>query len=147
MIRRVTLDLIGLPPTAAEVDAFMLDESEQAYEKVVDRLLKSPHYGERMAVDWLDAARYADSNGYQVDRDRELWPWRDWVIRAFNDNRPFDQFTLEQLAGDLLPDATLDQRIATGFHRNHMLNEEGGVIADEFLAEYTADRVETTAAI
>ena len=139
--------MIGLPPTAAEVDAFVLDESEQAYEKVVDRLLESPHYGERMAVDWLDAARYADSNGYQVDRDRELWPWRDWVIRAFNDNRPFDQFTLEQLAGDLLPDATLDQRIATGFHRNHMLNEEGGVIADEFLAEYTADRVETTAAI
>jgi len=117
------------------------------YEKVVDRLLNSPHYGERMAVDWLDAARYADSNGYQVDRDRELWPWRDWVIGAFDQNMPFDRFTVEQIAGDLLPEATLDQRIATGFHRNHMLNEEGGIIAEEFLAEYTADRVETTAAV
>ena len=147
LIRRVTLDLTGLPPTLAELDLFIADDSPDALEKVVDRLLKSPHYGERMAIDWLDAARYADSNGYQVDRDRELWPWRDWVIRAFNDNMPFDQFTIEQLAGDLLPEATLDQRIATGFHRNHMLNEEGGIIADEFLAEYTADRVETTAAV
>jgi cytochrome c553 len=147
LIRRVTLDLTGLPPTPAEVDAFLQDETEHAYENVVDRLLNSPHYGERMAIDWLDAARYADSNGYQVDRDRELWPWRDWIIRAFNDNMPFDQFTVEQLAGDLLPAATLMQRIATGFHRNHMLNEEGGIIAEEFLAEYTADRVETTAAV
>ena len=147
LIRRVSLDLTGLPPTLAEVDAFLADDSEQAYEKVVERLLKSPRYGERMAVDWLDAARYADSNGYQVDRDRELWPWRDWVIRAFNDNMPFDQFTIEQLAGDLLPKATLEQRIATGFHRNHMMNEEGGIIPEEFLAEYTADRVETTAAV
>ena len=147
LIRRVTLDLTGLPPTLAEVDAFVADESPQAYEQVVERLLKSPRYGERMAIDWLDAARYADSNGYQVDRDRELWPWRDWVIRAFNNNQPFDQFTIEQLAGDLLPNATLEQKIATGFHRNHMLNEEGGIIAEEFLAEYTADRVETTAAV
>ncbi|MEO8496073.1 MAG: DUF1549 domain-containing protein, partial [Planctomycetota bacterium] len=147
LIRRATLDLTGLPPTVAEVDAFLADDTPDAFERVVDRLLKSPHYGERMAIDWLDAARYADSNGYQVDRDRELWPWRDWVIRAFNNNMPFDQFTIEQLAGDLLPDATLDQRIATGFHRNHMLNEEGGIIAEEFLAEYTADRVETTAAV
>jgi hypothetical protein len=147
LIRRVTLDLTGLPPTIAEVDAFLGDDSESAYERLVDRLLRSPHYGERMAIDWLDAARYADSNGYQVDRDRELWPWRDWVIRAFNENKPFDQFTIEQLAGDLLPEASLEQRIATGLHRNHMLNEEGGIIAEEFLAEYTADRVETTAAI
>jgi hypothetical protein len=147
LIRRVTLDLTGLPPAIAEVDAFVADASPGAYEKVVDRLLASPHYGERMAVDWLDAARYADSNGYQVDRDRELWPWRDWLIKALNDNLSFDRFTIEQLAGDLLPNATLDQKIATGFHRNHMLNEEGGVLADEFLAEYTADRVETTAAV
>lgn len=147
LIRRLTLDLTGLPPTIAEVDAFLADTSEKAYEKVVDRLLKSSRYGERMAVDWLDAARFADSNGYQVDRDRELWPWRDWLIRAFNDNKPFDQFTIEQIAGDLLPNATVDQKVATGFNRNHMLNEEGGVIADEFLAEYTADRVETLAAI
>ncbi len=147
LIRRVSLDLTGLPPTLAEVDAFLADDSEQAYEKVVERLLKSPRYGERMAVDWLDAARYADSNGYQVDRDRELWAWRDWVIRAFNDNMPFDQFTIEQIAGDLLPNATRDQRIATGFHRNHMMNEEGGIIDAEFLAEYTADRVETTATV
>ncbi len=147
LIRRVTLDLTGLPPTLSEVEAFLMDSSGQAYEKLVDRLLQSPHYGERMAVDWLDAARYADTNGYQVDRDRELWPWRDWVIQAFNENMPFDQFTIEQLAGDLLPEPTLQQRIATGFHRNHMLNEEGGIIGEEFLAEYTADRVETTAAI
>jgi len=147
LIRRVTLDLTGLPPTPSEVDAFLADTAPDAYERVVDRLLKSERYGERMAVDWLDAARFADSNGYQVDRDRELWPWRDWVIRAFNTNIPFDQFTIEQLAGDLLPNPTPDQRIATGFHRNHMLNEEGGIIADEFLAEYTADRVETTATV
>ncbi|HVX64661.1 MAG TPA: DUF1549 domain-containing protein, partial [Pirellulales bacterium] len=147
LIRRAALDLTGLPPTPAEVDAFLADVSADAFEKVVDRLLNSPHYGERMAIDWLDAARYADSNGYQVDRDRELWPRRDWVIRAFNANMPFDQFTIEQLAGDLLPSATLEARIATGFHRNHMLNEEGGIIPDEFLAEYTADRVETTAAV
>lgn len=147
LIRRVSLDLIGLPPAPEDVAAFVSDASPNAYEKVVDRLLNSPRYGERMAVDWLDAARYADSNGYQVDRDRELWPWRDWVINAFNRNLSFDQFTIEQLAGDLLPNATLEQRIATGFHRNHMLNEEGGIIAEEFLAEYTADRVETTAGV
>ena len=147
IIRRLCLDLTGLPPTPAEVDAFVADHSPSAHDKLVDRVLKSSHYGERMAVDWLDAARYADSNGYQVDRDREMWAWRDWVIRAFNDNKPFDAFTIEQLAGDLLPNPTMDQRIATGFHRNHMMNEEGGVIAEEFLAEYTADRVETTAAV
>ena len=138
LMRRLALDLTGLPPKEHDVSDL------GAY---IDRLLQSPHYGEHMAVGWLDAARFADTNGYQVDRDRELWPWRDWVIKAFNTNMPFDQFTIEQIAGDLLPNATLDQKIATGFHRNHMLNEEGGIIAEEFLAEYTADRVETTAAV
>ena len=147
LIRRLTLDLTGLPPTPAEVDAYVRDKSADAYSRVVERLLQSPHHGERMAVDWLDAARYADSNGYQVDRDREMYAWRDWVIQAFNENKPFDQFTIEQLAGDLLPSATLAQKIATGFHRNHMMNEEGGVLPEEFLNEYCADRVETTATI
>ena len=147
LIRRLSLDLTGLPPSPEEVDAFLSDSSSAAYEKLVDRLLKSPHYGERMAVDWLDAARYADTNGYQVDRNREMYAWRDWVIAAFNDNKPFDEFTIEQLAGDLLPNPTLEQLIATGFHRNHMMNEEGGVIPEEFLAEYCADRVETTATV
>ena len=147
LIRRLSLDLTGLPPTPAEVDTFLQDNSDDAYETVVERLLQSPHHGERMAVDWLDAARYADSNGYQVDRDREMYAWRDWVIKAFNDNKPFDEFTIEQLAGDLLPEATIDQKIATGFHRNHMMNEEGGVLPEEFLNEYCADRVETTATI
>jgi hypothetical protein len=147
LIRRVSLDLIGLPPKPADVAAFLADSSAEAYERVVDRLLHSPHFGERMAVDWLDAARYADTNGYQIDRDREIWAWRDWVINAFNANMPFDRFTIEQLAGDLLPNATLEQRVATGFNRNSMINEEGGIIAEEFLAEYAADRVETTAAV
>jgi len=138
LMRRLALDLTGLPPKVSE---------KADLNDFIDALLQSPHYGEHMAVAWLDAARFADTNGYQVDRDRELWPWRDWVIKAFNANMPFDQFTIEQLAGDLLPNATLDQKIATGFHRNHMLNEEGGIIAEEFLAEYTADRVETTAAV
>ena len=147
LLRRLSLDLTGLPPTTSELDAYLQDASPEAYEIAVDRLLASKRYGERMAVDWLDAARYADSNGYQVDRDRELWAWRDWVIEAFNRNLSFAQFTIEQLAGDLLPNPTLSQKVATGFHRNHMLNEEGGVIAEEFLAEYTADRVETTGAV
>lgn len=147
LIRRLTLDLTGIPPTVQEVEAFVSDASPMALETVVDRLLASPLFGEQMAIPWLDAARYADSNGYQVDRDRELWAWRDWVINASNRNLPFDQFTIEQIAGDLLPDASLEQRIASGFHRNHMLNEEGGIIPEEFLAEYTADRVETTAAV
>ncbi len=147
LFRRVSLDLTGIPPTPTEVDALLADRSPEAYEKLVDRLLTSPRYGERMAQDWLDAARFADSNGYQVDRDREMWAWREWAVGAFNRNLSFDQFTVEQLAGDLLPGATLDQRIATGFHRNHMVNEEGGIIAEEFLAEYCADRVETTATV
>jgi Protein of unknown function (DUF1553)/Protein of unknown function (DUF1549)/Planctomycete cytochrome C len=144
LTRRLALDLTGLPPTLDEQQRFA---SSDSYEAMVDYFLSKPAYGEHMAVAWLDAARYADTNGYQVDRDRELWPWRDWVVRAFNANMPFDQFTIEQLAGDLLPDPTVDQRIATGFHRNHMMNEEGGIIDAEFLAEYTADRVETTAAV
>lgn len=147
LVRRLTLDLTGIPPTLAEVDAFLADRSKNAYEQLVDRLLASPRYGERMAQDWLDAARFADSNGYQVDRDREMGAWREWVIHAFNRNLSFDQFTIEQLAGDLLPNPTLDQKIATGFHRNHMINEEGGIIPEEFLAEYCADRVETTSTI
>src|SRR4029077_16142485 len=119
LIRRVTLDLTGLPPTPAEVDAFLSDRSPRAYEKVVDRLLSSPRYGENMAWQWLDAARYADTNGYQSDGGRNMWRWRDWVIDAYNRNVPFNQFTVQQLAGDMLPHATRDQIIATGFNRNH----------------------------
>ena len=144
LIRRVTLDLTGLPPTPQEVADFLADESPEAYEKVVDRLLASPHYGERMALPWLDQARYADSNGYQSDESREMWAWRDWVIEAFNANMPFDQFTIEQLAGDMLPEPTRDQIIATGFNRNHRLNGEGGRIVEEWFVETVIDRVETT---
>ena len=147
LIRRVTLDLTGLPPTLEEVDAFLADDAENAYEKLVDRLLQSPRYGERMAVEWLDAARYADTNGYQSDGERTMWRWRDWVINAYNDNMPFDQFTVEQLAGDMLPNATLDQRIASGFNRNHSLNAEGGIVPEEFLIEYAVDRVATTSTV
>jgi hypothetical protein len=139
--------LTGLPPTLAEVDAFLKDTSPDAYEKVVDRLLASPRYGERMVLDWLDAARYADSNGYQQDRTRTNWPWRDGVIRAMNANMPFDQFTIEQLAGDLLPNATPEQKIATAFNRNHPLNGEGGRIAEESRVDYVVDRVDTTATV
>ena len=144
LIRRVALDLTGTPPTPQEVDAFVADQAANAYEKVVDRLLASPRYGERMAVQWLDFARYADSNGFQSDTSRQMWPWRDWVIGAFNRNLPFDQFTIEQLAGDLLPNATRDQIVATGFNRNHRLNGEGGRIVEEWFAETVIDRVETT---
>lgn len=147
LIRRVTLDLTGLPPTIEEVDAFLADSGLGAWERVVDRLLASPRYGERMGLVWLDAARYADSGGYQNDIRRSQWPWRDWVIRAYNDNMPFDQFTVEQLAGDLLPDHTRDQRLATAFNRNHRINNEGGIIAEEYLVEYVADRVETTSTV
>ncbi len=147
LLRRVSLDLIGLPPTPAELDAFLKDTSPNAYEKVVDRLLRSPQYGERMAFPWLDAARYADSNGYQTDGERFMWRWRDWVIDAFNRNMPYDQFTIEQLAGDLLPNATLDQKIATGFNRNHRGNSEGGIIPEEYAVEYVVDRVDTTSTV
>jgi hypothetical protein len=143
LIRRVTFDLTGLPPTSAEVQAFIDDKSLNAYENVVDRLLASPRYGERMAVEWLDVARFADTHGYQMDRERPTWPYRDWVIAAFNDNLPFDQFTTWQLAGDLLPNATKKQRLATAFNRMHMQNEEGGVIEEEFRVAYVVDRVNT----
>jgi hypothetical protein len=147
LIRRLSLDLTGLPPSPAEVDAFLADESPSAYEKVVDRLLASPRYGERMAARWLDAARYADTNGYQSDGVRFMWRWRDWVIEAYNRNLPFDQFTIEQLAGDMLPGATLEQRIASGFNRNHRGNAEGGIIPEEYAVEYVVDRVDTTATV
>ncbi len=147
LLRRVTLDLTGLPPTPAEVDAFLADQSPDAYGKVVDRLLKSPRYGERMAIKWLEAARYADTNGYQTDGERTMWRWRDWVIEAFNDNMPFDRFTVEQIAGDMLPSPTLEQRIATGFNRNHRGNSEGGIIPEEYAVEYVVDRVDTTATV
>ncbi len=142
-LRRVTLDLTGLPPSLQEVDAFLGDQSPNAYEIVVDRLLRSPHYGERMAADWLDLARFADTHGYQSDRYRSVWPYRDWVISAFNRNLPFDQFITWQLAGDLLPNATKEQRLATAFNRMHMQNEEGGIVAEEFRVAYVTDRVTT----
>ncbi|HYE21797.1 MAG TPA: PSD1 and planctomycete cytochrome C domain-containing protein [Tepidisphaeraceae bacterium] len=147
LIRRVTFDLTGLPPTPAEVDAFVRDAAPEAYEKVVDRLLASPHFGERMAVDWLDAARYADTHGYHLDSGRDMTAWREWVIDAFNRNMPFDQFTVHQLAGDLLPDATVQSRIASGFNRNHMINFEGGAVAEEYLTAYLVDRVNTTGTV
>ena len=143
LLRRVTLDLTGLPPTPTELDNFLNDSSPEAWETVVDRLLQSPRYGERMAQQWLDFARYADSNGFQVDSSRQMWVWRDWVIDAFNNNQPFDQFTIEQLAGDLLEQPTQEQIIATGFNRNTRLNGEGGRIAEEWFAETVIDRVET----
>ena len=140
-------DLTGLPPTPQEVDAFLRDNSPGAYEKQVDRLLASPRYGERMAMRWLDAARYADTNGYQTDAERSMWRWRDWVIDAFNRNMPYDRFAVEQIAGDLLPGATRDQRIATGFNRNHRGNGEGGIIPEEYAVEYVVDRVDTTSTV
>jgi hypothetical protein len=145
LVRRVHLDLIGLPPTPEASEAFVRDPSPEAYERLVDDLLASPHYGERWARRWLDLARYADTNGYEKDRPRSIWPWRDWVINALNADMPFDQFTIEQIAGDLLPDPTLDQRIATGFHRNSMLNEEGGIDPLEYRFLAMVDRVHVTA--
>ena len=147
LLRRVSFDLTGLPPRPDALRAFLDDPAPDAYERAVDRLLASPAYGERMAVDWLDAARYADSNGFFRDNTRQIWPWRDWVVRAFNRNQPFDQFTIEQLAGDLLPAPTDEQRIATGFNRNHMVTGETGVIDEEYRVEYVADQIETTASV
>ncbi len=146
LIRRLSMDITGIPPTPAEVDAFIADKSPRAYENLVDRLLASPRYGERMSMEWLDYARYADSHGFQTDSSRSMWPWRDWVINAFNDNKPFDQFTIEQLAGDLLAHPTRDQIVATGFNRNHRINGEGGIIDEEWRIENIIDRVETTGA-
>ena len=147
LIRRLSLDLNGLPPTPQEVDAFVVDRASDAYERLVDRLLASPRYGERMAIQWLDFARYADSNGFQEDGSRSMWRWREWLIQALNDNLPFDQFTIKQLAGDLLPKATLEDRIATGFNRNHRTNNEGGAIPEEWRVETVIDRVETTSQV
>ena len=147
LIRRLALDLTGLPPTLSEVDAFLKDKSPDAYEKAVDRYLSSVHYGERMALDWLDAARYADTHGYHIDAGRDMTRWREWVIDAFNNDLPFDQFTIQQLAGDLLPNATIEQKIASGFNRNHMINFEGGAIPEEYLNNYIVDRVNTTATV
>lgn len=147
LLRRVSFDLTGLPPTVEEVDAYLADTSPEAYEKLVDRLLASPHYGERMAANWLDLARFADTSGYHFDGVRFMWLWRDWVIQAFNTNQPYDAFTVEQLAGDLLPNPTAAQRIATGFVRNNMTNDEGGADPDEYLNKYVVDRVNTLGAV
>ncbi|HKI33904.1 MAG TPA: DUF1549 domain-containing protein, partial [Gemmataceae bacterium] len=142
-IRRATFDLTGLPPTPAEVDAFVADDAPAAFARVADRLLASPRFGERLAMDWLDAARYADSFGYQADGDSHVWPWRDWVIAALNDNLPFDRFVTWQVAGDLLPGATRPQRLATAFCRLHRMTNEGGSIPEEWRNEYVSDRVQT----
>ena len=147
LIRRVTLDLTGLPPTIPEVNDFLGDDSPEAYERVVDRLLNSRRYGEHLGRNWLDAARFADTHGLHLDNERSIWPYRDWVIEAFNRNMPFDQFTIEQLAGDLLPEPTLSQRVATGFNRCNVTTSEGGSIAEEYYVRYAVDRVETTATV
>ncbi|NQV26133.1 MAG: DUF1553 domain-containing protein [Rhodopirellula sp.] len=147
LIRRVTLDLTGLPATIKEIDAFLADDSDQAFERVVDRLLSSATYGEHMARYWLDAARYGDTHGLHLDNERSIWPYRDWVIDSFNRNQPFDEFTIEQIAGDLLPEPTLQQRVATGFNRCNVTTSEGGSIDDEYYMRYAVDRVETTATV
>ena len=147
LIRRLSFDLTGLPPSIAEVEEFAHDTTASAYERVVDRLLASPRHGERMAQRWLDLARYADTNGYHIDNHRDMWRYRQWVIDAFNRNLPFDRFTTEQIAGDLLPGATLEQKIASGFHRNVMVNFEGGADPAEYLSKYIVDRVTTTATV
>lgn len=147
LVRRLYLDLTGLPPTIADVEAFLADQQPGAYERLVESLLESTEHAEHMTRYWLDAARYSDTNGYHIDNERYMWPWRDWVIRSFQENKPFDEFTVEQLAGDLLPDATKDQKLASGFNRNHMINFEGGIIAEEYRAQYVMDRVDTTGTV
>ncbi len=145
LLRRLSFDLTGLPPTQEDLADFLADESPSAYAKQVDRLLASPHYGERMASIWLEAARYADSHGYQDDRPRTIWPWRDWVIKAYNQNLPYNDFLTWQLAGDLLPEATYEQKLATAFNRNHGITQEGGIVEEEYITEYVADRTNTVA--
>ncbi|MCC6884559.1 MAG: DUF1553 domain-containing protein [Verrucomicrobiales bacterium] len=147
LLRRVTLDLTGLPPTISEIDSFLSDSSITAYENAVDRLLRSPRFGERMAVSWLDAARYGDSSVKHADGPRDMWPWRDWVVEAFNSNMPFDRFTIEQIAGDLLPQPSIAQMVASGFNRNHATSDEGGAIPEELRVEYVVDRVKTTSTV
>jgi hypothetical protein len=147
LVRRLTLDLTGLPPTLEEIDAYLADDRPDAYENLVDRLLASPHFGERMAVDWLDAARFADTHGYHIDSGRDMTRWRAWVIDAYNANKPFDDFTVEQLAGDLLPNPTVGQLVASGFNRNHMINFEGGAVPEEYHTAYIVDRVNTTSTV
>ena len=147
LIRRVTLDLNGLPPSLEEIDRFVKDDKPGAYERVIDRLLESPRYGERMAVWWLDGARYGDSHGYDNDLENSQWPWRNWIIDAFNQNMPYSQFTIEQLAGDLLPNPSERQVLATGFNRNHRINTEGGALDEEWRTEYVIDRVQTMGSV
>ncbi len=150
LLRRVSLDLTGLPPSLAEIDEFVAaskQDPDQAYQNLIDRLLESPAYGERWGRWWLDQARYADSNGYSVDAPRQIWKYRDWVINALNNDMPFDQFTVEQLAGDLLPDARISQQIATGFHRNTQINQEGGIDPEQFRIDSVFDRVATTGSV
>ncbi|MCA9161556.1 MAG: DUF1549 domain-containing protein, partial [Planctomycetales bacterium] len=147
LIRRLSFDLVGLPPSAEDVAAFVADPDPSAYERAVDRLLASPHFGERMALPWLDAARYADTSGIHMDAGRQIWPWRDWLLRAIRDDKPFDDFVVEQLAGDLLPDASIDQRTATGFLRAHVTTDEGGAIDEEYLVEYAAERTATVGSV
>ncbi|MCA9047042.1 MAG: DUF1549 domain-containing protein, partial [Planctomycetaceae bacterium] len=147
LLRRVYLDLIGLPPSPDQIDEFLADESPTAYEHVVDRLLASPQFGAKWARSWLDVARYADTNGYQADQFRSVWPYRDWVVASMNADMPFDQFTIEQIAGDLLPNATVDQHIATGFHRLTTCNVEAGVDPEENRVNQIVDRVNTTGTV
>ncbi|HEY3739929.1 MAG TPA: DUF1549 domain-containing protein, partial [Bryobacteraceae bacterium] len=147
LARRLAFDLTGLPPSPEVLDAFLRDQSPDAYEKLVDKFLAMPQWGEQRAHYWLDAARYADTHGIHIDNYREIWPYRDWVIRAFNQNMKFDEFTIEQLAGDLMPNHTLDQWVATGFHRCNATTNEGGVIPEEFEAIYAKDRVDTTGTV
>jgi len=143
LIRRLSFDLRGLPPDIAEIDAFLTDESPEAYEKTIDAFMESESFGERLAMEWLDVARYADSHGYQDDIERSMWPWRDWVIKAFNENMPYDQFVSWQLAGDLMPNPSYEQKLATGFNRNHKITQEVGVVDEEYRVEYVLDRVHT----